>query len=63
MGGMNYHRKYLPDLSNRLQAINSLLRNGVEVAIRPAIEKLLREILAELATPPILVSAIGTLAS
>ena len=61
MGGINYYRKVLPDLSKRLRPINSLLRKGVKFAFTPAMEKLVREILAELATPPILVSPIGTL--
>ena len=55
MGGINYCRKFLPDLSKRLRPINSLLRKGVKFAFTPAIEKLVREILVELATPPILV--------
>ena len=55
MGGINYYRKILPDLSKRLRPNNSLLRKGSRVAFKPAMEKLVREILAELATPPILV--------
>ena len=39
----------------RLRLLNSLLRNGVKFAFTPAMEKLVRETLAELATPPILV--------
>ena len=56
MGGANFYRKILPDLSKRLRPINSLLRMGVKHAFTPAMEQLVREILAELATPPILVS-------
>ena len=55
MGGINYYRKILPDLSKRLRPINSLPRKGVKFAFTPAMEKIVREILAELATPPILV--------
>ena len=55
MGGINYYRKKLPDLSKRLRPINSLLRKGVKFAFSPAIKKLVLETLAELATPPILV--------
>ena len=55
MGGINYYSNFLPDVSKRLRPINSLLRKGVKFAFTPAMEKLVREILAELATPPILV--------
>ena len=61
MGGINYYRDFLPDLSKRLRPMNSLLRNGVKLLFTPATEKLAPETLAELATPPILVSLIGTL--
>ena len=54
-GGINYYRKVLPDLSKRHRPINSLLRKGVKFAFTPAMEKLVREVLPELATPPILV--------
>ena len=53
MGGINYCRKSFPHLSKRLRPINSLLRKGVMFLFTPAMEKLVREILAELATPPI----------
>ena len=55
MGGINYYSNFLPDVSKRLRPINSLLRKGVKFAFTPAMEKLVREILAERATPPILV--------
>ena len=55
MGGINYYRIFLPDLSKRLRPINSLLRKGDKFTFTPAMEKLVREILTELATPPILV--------
>ena len=55
MGGTNYYPNFLPDLSEKLRPINSLLRKGVKVAFTPAMEKMEREILAELATPAILV--------
>ena len=53
--------QFFPDLSKRLRPINSLLRKGVKFAFTPAMEKLVREIVAELATPPILFSPIETL--
>ena len=55
MGGVNYYRIVLPDLSKRLHPINALLRKEVMFAFTPAMEKLMRETLAELATPPILI--------
>ena len=53
MGSINYYRIFLPDLSKRLRPSNSLLQKGVKFAFTPAMEKLVREILAELKTPPI----------
>ena len=38
MGGINYYRKLLPDLSNGLRPINSLLRKGVKFAFTFAME-------------------------
>ena len=42
MGGINYYRNFLPDLSKRLRPINSLLRKGVKFVFTPAMEKLVR---------------------
>ena len=53
MGGINYYRKFLPSLSMRFRPINALLRKGVKFAFTPAMEKSVREILAELTTPPV----------
>ena len=55
MGGVNYYSNSLLDLSKRLRPINALLHNGFMLAFTPAMEKLVREILAELTTPPVLV--------
>ena len=55
MGGINCYRKCLPDFSKRLRPINALLREGVKFSFTPAMEKLVREILAKLTTPPVLV--------
>ena len=55
MGGINYYRKFLPELSKKLRPIKSLLYKGVKFLLTPAMKKLVREILAELTTPPILV--------
>ena len=53
MGGINYYRNFLPDLSRRLRPMNVLLRKGVKFAFTPAMEESAREILAELTTPPV----------
>ena len=54
MVGNNYYRKFLPDLSKRLRPINALFRKSVKFAFTPAMEKLVREILAELMSPTVL---------
>ena len=55
LGGVGYYHKFLRDLSKRIRLITSLLRNGVKFEFTPAIEVIVREIIAELAAPPILV--------
>ena len=55
MGGVGYYRKLLRDMSKRIRPITSLLRKGVKFEFTPAMEVIVREILAELANPPILV--------
>ena len=55
MGGMGYYRKFLRDLFKRIYPITSLFRKGVKFELTPAMEVTVREILVELATPPILV--------
>ena len=41
MGGINYYRIFLPDLSKRLRPINSLLRTGFKFAFTPAMETMM----------------------
>ena len=55
LGGVGYYSKFLRDSSNWIRPITSLLRKGVKFEFTPAMEFIVREILAELATPPILV--------
>ena len=52
---MGYYRKFLRDLPKRIRPITSLLRKGVNFELTPAMEDIVREILAELTDPPILV--------
>ena len=55
LGGVGYYRKFLRDLPKRIRPITSLLRKGVNFELTPAMEDIVREILAELTDPPILV--------
>ena len=55
LGGVGYYRIFLRDLAKRIRPITSLLRKGVKFELTLAMEKIVREILAELAAPPILV--------
>ena len=41
IGGINYYRNFLPDLSKRLRPINSLLRTGFKFAFTPAMETMM----------------------
>ena len=54
-GGVGYYRKFLRVLSKRIRPITSLLRKGVKFELTPSMEVIVREIIAELAGPPILV--------
>ena len=47
VGGVGYYRKIRP--------LTALLRKGVKYVFTPAMEVIVRQILAELAAPPILV--------
>ena len=55
LGGVGYYRKFLRDLSKRIRPIALLLRNGATFEFMLAMEVIVREILAELDAPPILV--------
>ena len=53
-GGMAYCRKFLCHLSTWIRPITSLVRKGVKLMFTPAMEVIVRDFFAELATPPIL---------
>ena len=53
--GVGYYRKLLPYLSKRIRPITSIIRKGVKFDFTPAMEVIVREILAELTAPPGLV--------
>ena len=54
IAGIRYYRKFLGNLSTRLRPITALLKQGVKFLFTPAMEAIVREILRELAAPPIL---------
>ena len=55
LGSVGHYRKFLRDFSKRIRPITSLLRKGANFELLPAMEVIVREILAELAAPPSLV--------
>ena len=55
LGGVRHYHKFLRDFSKRIRPITSLLRKGVKFEFTSAMEVIVREILAELAAPLILV--------
>ena len=55
LGGVGYYRKFLRDMSKRIRPVTSLLMKGVKFEFTLGMEIIVREILAELAAPPILV--------
>ena len=55
LGGINYYGKFVASHSRRLRPINVLLKQGAAFKFTPAMETTVRNILRELAKPPILV--------
>ena len=55
LGGVGYYREFQRELSERVRPITSLLRKGVSFEFTPAMEVIVRAILAELAALPSLV--------
>ena len=55
LDGLSYHRKFLPNLSRRLQPIARLLRKDVPFSFDAEMEAVVREILKVLTKPPVLV--------
>ena len=55
LGGRSYYRKILRDMAKRIRPITSLLKQGVKFVFTPAMETIMRELLAELSTLPVLV--------
>ena len=55
LGGLSYYGKFQRDMAKRIQPITSFLKQGVKFVFTPAMEAIVRELLAELSTPPVLV--------
>ena len=55
LGELSYYREFLPNVSRRLQPINKLLKKGVPFSFNAQMETVIRELLAVLTTPPVLV--------
>ena len=55
LGGLSCYRKFLPYMSKRIRPITALLKKGVNVLSTLSMEVIVRDMLAELAAPPVLV--------
>ena len=55
LGGLSYYRKFLPNLARRIRRAMGLLKKGAVFTFTPDMERIVRELLAKLAAPPILV--------
>ena len=55
LGGLSYYRKFLPNLSRRLQPITRLLKKDVPFSFDAEMEAVVRDILKVLTKPPVLV--------
>ena len=60
LGGVGYYHKFLRDLSKRIHPIISLLKKGVKFEFTPAMEVIVREILADMLPHPFWSSLTGT---
>ena len=55
LGGLSYYRKFLPNMAYLIRPVTALLKKGAAFELASAMEDTVRTLLAELATPPILV--------
>ena len=55
MGGLSYYRRFLKSMAKRVRPVTALLKKGVPFVFTSEMETIVRELLAELAKPPILV--------
>ena len=55
LDGLSYYRKFLPNLSRRLQPITKLVKKDVPFSFTAQMKTVIRELLAVLTIPPVLV--------
>ena len=55
LGGLSYYRKFLPQMAKRIRPITVLMKKGAVFQFTSEMESIVRELLAELASPPVLV--------
>ena len=55
LGGLDYDRKFLPNMARHIRPITALLKKGAAFDFTSAMEDTVRALYAELAAPPILV--------
>ena len=55
LGGLGYYRSFLNNMAKRTKPLTTLLRKGVPFAFTKEMETIVRELLAELSCPPVLV--------
>ena len=55
LGGLAYYQKFLRDMSKRIQPIMALLKKGVIFSFTSSMEAIVRNMLAQLTAPSVLV--------
>ena len=53
LGYLSYYRKFLRDMAKRIRSITFFLKQGVKFVFTNSMETIVRELLAELSTPPV----------
>ncbi|CAB1112268.1 unnamed protein product [Ectocarpus sp. CCAP 1310/34] len=55
LGGLSYYRKFLPQMAKRIHPPTTLLKKNVKFEFTGSMESVVRQLLEELANPPVLV--------
>ena len=55
LGGLSYHRQYLPLTARHIRPITGLLKKGAPFVFTAELETVVCQLLSELAAPPVLV--------